>query len=290
MPRQYSMGGRATSGAPRPGSGSRGTPPKPAPKNLGECFTALRNLPPFLGELWFASPSLLLADLVLRGVRAILPIATLYVGKLIIDEVVALLRSGVTLDSLGAGLASGDFNRIGLWLGCEFGLAVLSDLFGRLVSLADSLLSEKYTNATSIRLMQHAAMLDLENFEDAAMQDRLDRARRQTAGRSALMGQMFGQAQDALTVLTFAAGLLVHAPWLMVLLVIALVPAFSARRTSTAELFAQLCVDLRASRARFPAPGRAQRRYRAVWTCPAASGEGCGRARIHARCAVADSR
>ena len=58
------------------------------------------------------------------------------------------------------------------------------------------------------------------------MQDRLDRARRQTAGRMALMGQLFGQAQDAVTVLTFAAGLLVYAPWLIVLLIIALVPAF----------------------------------------------------------------
>lgn len=226
MPRQYSMGGRTTAGVPPPGGGLRGTPPKPAPKNLRERFTALRNLPPFLRELWAASPTLLIADLALRSVRAVLPIATLFVGKLIIDQVVALLRAGVAFDSLGAGLVSGEFNRLGLWLGCEFGLAVLSDLFGRLVSLADTLLSEKYTNATSIRLMQHAAMLDLEDFEDAAMQDRLDRARRQTAGRSALMAQMFGQAQDAVTVLTFAAGLLVYAPWLIVLLVIALVPAF----------------------------------------------------------------
>ena len=227
MPRQYSMGGRAAPSTPSPtGSGTRGTPPRPAPKNLRERFIALRNLPPFLRELWAASPPLLMADLALRSVRAVLPVATLFVGKLIIDEVVALLRAGGTFDSLGAALAGGHFNRLGLWLGCEFGLAVLSDLFGRIVSLVDSLLAEKYTNATSIRLMQHAAALDLEDFEDAEMQDRLDRARRQTAGRSALMAQMFGQAQDAVTVITFAAGVIVYAPWLIVLLIVALVPAF----------------------------------------------------------------
>ncbi|MEO7063803.1 MAG: ABC transporter ATP-binding protein, partial [Dokdonella sp.] len=227
MPHQYSMGGRATPGTPSSGSGgTRGTPPRPAPKNLRERFTALRNLPPFLRELWSASPFLLIADITLRSVRAVLPVVILYVGKLIIDEVVELLRAGGTFDALGTELASGHFNRLGLWLGCEFGLAVLSDLLGRLVSLADSLLSERYTNATSIHLMQHAATLDLEDFEDAEMQDRLDRARRQTAGRMALMGQLFGQAQDAVTVLTFAAGLLVYAPWLIVLLIIALVPAF----------------------------------------------------------------
>ena len=227
VPRQYSMGGRAAPGTPPPsGGGARGTPPRPAPKNLRERFVALRNLPPFLRELWAASPPLLVADLALRSVRAVLPVVTLFVGKLIIDEVVALLRAGGAFDSLGAALASGHFNRLGVWLGCEFGLAVLSDLFGRIVSLVDSLLSEKYTNATSIRLMQHAATLDLEDFEDSEMQDRLDRARRQTTGRSALMGQMFGQAQDAVTVMTFAAGLIVYAPWLIVLLIVALVPAF----------------------------------------------------------------
>lgn len=103
-------------GAPPPsGGGSRGTPPKPAPKNLRERFAAL------------------------RSARWALPIATLFVGKLIIDEVVALPHAGVTFKSLGAGLASGDFNCLGLWIGCEFGLAVLSDRFGRLVSLVDSL-------------------------------------------------------------------------------------------------------------------------------------------------------
>src|SRR3546814_15147129 len=74
--------------------------------------------------------------------------------------------------------------------------------------------------------MEHAATLDLEDFEDPDLQDKLDRARRQTMGRMNLMSQLFGQAQDAVTVAGFAAGLLVYAPWLLVLLAIALVPAF----------------------------------------------------------------
>jgi ATP-binding cassette subfamily B protein len=224
------MGGRATPGAPPPSSGRGGSreapPPKPPPKSLRERFVALRNLPPFLRELWATSPSMLLADLLLRVVRAVLPVITLYVGKLIIDEVVALVRGGVAVDSLGDALASGRFDTLILLLGAEFGLAVLSDLLGRVVSLVDSLLSEKYTNATSIRLMEHAATLDLEDFEDSEMQDRLDRARRQTVGRSALMSQMFGQAQDIVTVISFAAGLIAFAPWLIALLILALVPAF----------------------------------------------------------------
>ena len=67
---------------------------------------------------------------------------------------------------------------------------------------------------------------DLEDFEDSELQDRLERARRQAAGRTSLIGQLFGQAQDVITVVSFAVGLLVYAPWLIVLLAIALLPAF----------------------------------------------------------------
>jgi ATP-binding cassette subfamily B protein len=99
-------------------------------------------------------------------------------------------------------------------------------VLGRFVSLLDSLISEQFSNETSLRLMEHAATLDLEDFEDSELQDKLDRARRQTIGRMALMTQLFGQAQDLVTVISFAAGLVLYAPWLMLLLAIALVPAF----------------------------------------------------------------
>ena len=74
--------------------------------------------------------------------------------------------------------------------------------------------------------MEHAATLDLEDFEDSELQDSLERARRQAGGRTSLIGQLFGQAQDVITVVSFAAGLIVYAPWLIALLAVALVPAF----------------------------------------------------------------
>ena len=187
---------------------------------------ALRNLPPFLKLVWRTSPTLTLSQALLRVLRALLPVMTLYVGKLIIDEVVVLAGAPSTNQTLQQSMASGALDRIAWLLGLEFGLAVLSDLLGRVVSLLDSLLSEQFSNETSLRLMEHAATLDLEDFEDSELQDRLERARRQAAGRTSLIGQLFTQAQDVVTVASFAAGLLVYAPWLIVLLAIALLPAF----------------------------------------------------------------
>ena len=201
-------------------------PPLPANQmNMRERFSAMRNIAPFMREIWATSKSMTLASVCIRLIRAFLPIITLYIGKLIIDEAVRLLGLGVSHELTDAWRA-GELDHLLTLLGVEFGLAILADLLGRLVGYVDTLLSELFTNATSIRLMEHAATLDLEDFEDADLQDKLDRARRQTMGRMNLLSQLFGQAQDMITVISFAAGLLAYAPWLMVLLAVALIPAF----------------------------------------------------------------
>ena len=194
--------------------------------SLRERFDAMRNLPPFLGQIWRTSRALTLASLGMRLVRALMPVVSLYIGKLIIDEAIRVVGLGLPFDELGPALRGGQLDTL-LWLlGLELALAVASDLLGRLVGYADGLLSERFTNASSVRLMEHAAILDLEAFEDPDQQDRLDRARRLTMSRMNLMSLLFGQAQDAVTVVAFGIGLLVYAPWLIGLLVLALVPAF----------------------------------------------------------------
>ncbi len=231
MPREYSMGGRVGRGA-----GRHGEPP-PA-QSLRERFAALRNLPPFLRSIWQTSRLLSTSSIVLRLLRALLPVATLYVGKLIIDEVVRLLAAGNVHAGASDWLASDALDHLWLLLALEFALAVGADILGRIVSMIDSLLSELYANSTSIRLMEHAASLDLEDFEDADLQDKLDRARRQVAGRSSLLSQLLGQAQDMVTIASFAVGLLVYAPWLIVLLLVALVPAFLGEFHFNAQSYA----------------------------------------------------
>ncbi|AXA84102.1 ABC transporter ATP-binding protein [Lysobacter oculi] len=202
-------------------------PPPLPPQQLDfrQRVSAMRNIPPFLREIWGTSKPLTVASIGIRVIRALLPVVTLYIGKLIIDEAVRLVALDVPANLQDA-WASGQLNHLLTLIGAEFGLAIVSDLLGRIVGYVDSLLSERFTNATSIRLMEHAATLDLEDFEDADLQDKLDRARRQTMGRMNLLSQLFGQAQDVITVVSFAAGLLVYAPWLMVLLAVALIPAF----------------------------------------------------------------
>jgi len=232
MPKQYSHGGRVSAG-PRPGPGL--PVDGRAPRSLRQRFSALGNLGPFLRLIWAIQPAMTAATLLLRLVRALLPVATLYVGKLIIDEVVRLGRLPDPPGDLSAWLASGLARTVILLLLCELALAILSDLLGRLVSLFESLLAERFANSASVRLMEHAATLDLEDFEDSEIQDQLDRARRQAAGRSGLLGQLFGQAQDVVTIASFATGLALYAPWLILLLALAVVPAFLGESNFNAQ-------------------------------------------------------
>src|SRR3546814_3263624 len=96
---------------------------------------------------------------------------------------------------------AGSLDHLLALLAAEFALAVASDVIGRIVGLVDSLLSELYSNDTSVRLMEQAATLDLEDFEDAELQDNIDRARRKVSGRSTLLSQLRGRAEDIVTIL-----------------------------------------------------------------------------------------
>jgi len=217
------FGGRRNAAPPGQRTAARTLPP---PASLSARLGALRNLPPFLKLIWRTSPGFTAATLALRMVRALLPVVTLYVGKLIVDEVVALAQARGALSGFQQWIDSGRLDHLGWLLAAEFGLAVLADILGRVVSLIDGLLAERFSISTSVRLMEHAATLDLQDFEDSESQDKLERARRQASGRMSLMSQLFGQAQDVVTIASFAAGLAVFAPWLIILLLVTLVPAF----------------------------------------------------------------
>ncbi|MBC6607127.1 ABC transporter ATP-binding protein [Hymenobacter sp. BT188] len=190
---------------------------KPA-LTVRERFSALKNIPAFLKLIWETSPSLTLGNIGLRLLRAALPVAMLYVGQLILDSVVSLARSGGN-----SGTSLGPLLSL---VALEFGLAILSDTLGRGVALLDSLLGDLFANRSSVRLMEHAAELDLDQFEDSTFYDKLERARRQTLSRTVLMAQVLSQAQDAITMAFLAIGLVAFNPWLLLLLLVAVIPAF----------------------------------------------------------------
>jgi ATP-binding cassette, subfamily B, bacterial len=142
-----------------------------------------------------------------------------------VDQVVAEARLSHSGWSPVQWIESGRLIKVGGLVVLELGLAVMADFSSRCSSLVDSLLAETYSNFASIRLMERAASLDLEQFESSDQQDRLDRARRQVTGRTALLGLVFGEIQDILTAVSFVIGLVAYWPWLITLMMAAVVPS-----------------------------------------------------------------
>ncbi len=182
---------------------------------LKDRLQALRNLPPFFKLVWQTNPSMLMISLVLRIVRSAMPVTLLYIGKLIIDGVIQLRHT-----------QGGDIHHLWQLVGTEFALAIFTDAISRAITLIESLLGDRFGNYTSIRIMNHAATLDLDQFEDSVFYDKLERARQQTTGRTILLGQIMSQLQDVITMAFLATGLMAFNPWLIVLLLFAIIPAF----------------------------------------------------------------
>ena len=178
-------------------------------------FAALKNLPPFFKLIWETNKWLALTNVLLRLLKSAIPLAVLWVGKEIIDEVIRLIDA-----------AEKEMSYLWLMVGLELALAVLSELLNRGITLIDSLLGDLFSNATSVKLIKHAASLDLYQFEDANFYDKLERARRQTTGRTILMSQVLAQLQDFITIGFLAIGLIAYNPWLILLLIIAVIPSF----------------------------------------------------------------
>ena len=184
-------------------------------KGFLESIQALKLLPPFFRMIWKTSPRLTFWNIVLRLFKSAIPVGQLYVGKLIIDEVI-----------LQIGAPQKDFTQLWWWLGLELALAVSSEILNRLISLTDALLGDLYANHSSVELMHKASTLDLSMFEDSEFYDKLERARRQTTGRVVLMSMVLSQLQDLITIVFLGVGLVAFEPWLILILAIAVLPSF----------------------------------------------------------------
>jgi ATP-binding cassette subfamily B protein len=179
-----------------------------------ERFAALRYVPPLVRLVWETHRRLTAAMVALRLVRAAVPVATLWVGKLIIDAVVALRES------------QADLTRLWQLVALEVAIVTVGEVLSRASVLVESLLGDLFSNHTSVRLMEHASTLDLYHFEDPAFYDQLERARRQTTSRIGLLAQLLTMGQDLLTLVGLGAALLVYSPWLLAILAVSVLPSF----------------------------------------------------------------
>ncbi len=180
-----------------------------------ERVSALGNVPPVLKIVWQSGPTVVASGVLARVVVSLLPLALLAITKLIVDAVVAVVAHHQPVPG-----------RLWWLVAAEFGLAVLVSLLGRVIDYLDSLLADKYTRHVSIQVMKHAAELDLIAYEDPVFYDRLERARVQATDRLAMIQAIGRSVQQAITALSLSVYIITFSPWLMLLLIAGVMPAF----------------------------------------------------------------
>jgi ATP-binding cassette subfamily B protein len=158
---------------------ARRDPNAPRPP-LRERIAALRLVPRLIRLVWETQPTYTVLMIVLRLTRSVVPVTNLWVAKLIIDEVVLLART------------HGPTQHLWLLVAIEMGVVVVGELLARTSGMIEGLLGDMFTNRISIRIMEHAATLDLHQFEDPKFYDHLERARQGTSGRIQLLVQLLG--------------------------------------------------------------------------------------------------
>ena len=198
--------------------------PRPTPKSITDkekktsvkdSFKALKTIPRFFKEIFRSSPKLFLLNAFARLINAFTPVIILWVGKMIIDEII-----------LQVSLENQDFTQLWNLVIIEFCVAVLSDLLGRLINLTDGLLGDLYSNMSSEKIIRKTAELTIAQLEDPEFYDKLERARTQTNSRVDLMTNALGQAESIISMVSLIAGLIYFEPILILILILSIIPSF----------------------------------------------------------------
>jgi ATP-binding cassette, subfamily B, bacterial len=177
-------------------------------------LSALRNVPTVLHYVWESGRSVVVAGLLARVVAALLPPALFWVTKLIIDTIYNITIHQPIKHNLW-------------WLvAAEFGLALGAGLVARGIDYTDALLAGKYMNYISVRVMEHAASLDLIAYEDPVFYDKLERARVQATDRLYMIQAMGRLVQQVITTVTLSISIMLFSPWLLLILIVGVIPAF----------------------------------------------------------------
>src|SRR5699024_11465640 len=122
---------------------------------------------------------LFIVIVIARLLNAFTHVVILWIGKLIIDEII-----------LQVSIADKDLSLLWKYVIIEFSIVILSDLLGRLINLTDGLIGDLYNNASSEKIIRKSSQLSMAQLEDPVVYDKLERARTQTSQRVGLMSNV----------------------------------------------------------------------------------------------------
>ncbi|HYL03321.1 MAG TPA: ABC transporter ATP-binding protein [Steroidobacteraceae bacterium] len=176
--------------------------------------------------VWSTNRHLTVSLALLTIVAGVLPASVAYIGSLIVDAVVAAIRSGA--------LAS----RVVELVVLEGVLVAAIAAAQRGLSLCQSLLRAQLGQRVNVMILEKALTLELQHFEDSEFYDKLTRARREASTRPlSLVTRTFGLVQNGISLASYAVLLARFSPWAVAVLLLAGLPAFVAEAKFSGDAF-----------------------------------------------------
>ncbi len=191
----------------------------------------LRELPRTMDLVWESGRFTAVGLSVTLLLSALPPAAMAWVGKLIVDAVVAAAH-------LHASASSPEMRRVMELVLVEFGLVAIQTALARLSGYLREILRETLGNHVNVVILEKSTRLELRHFEDAEIYDKLQRARREASSRpfSLVLGLLSLGQQTVLLVID-AVLLARLSPWAVLIIVLASAPAFLAEARFSRESF-----------------------------------------------------
>src|SRR5437762_5408074 len=206
----------------------RALPPDSLRERTRLTLQYLRYLPRTFALVRESSRAFAVGMIVLLIGQAALPAAMVWVGKLIVDAVVAAARSGDPAQRW-------EVLRL---VALEAGLMALSTAMSRGQSLLRDLMRASLGNHVNTLILEKAATLELRHFEDANFYDKMQNARREASNRPLSMAlETASLLQQLLILISYAILLVRLSPWSVLLIAAASVPSFIAEARFSGESF-----------------------------------------------------
>ena len=181
--------------------------------------------------VWATHPGLTIALALLTVTAGVLPAGVAYVGKLIVDAVVA---------QIGVVQAGGQaaYGAVFTWVVVEGVLVAGLTGVQRAIGFCQALLRVLLSQRVNVLILEKALTLELAQFEDSEFYDKLNRARQEASSRPlSLVNRTFGLAQHGISLVSYGGLLLQFSPWAVLILVVAGLPAFTAETAFSGERF-----------------------------------------------------
>jgi ATP-binding cassette subfamily B protein len=201
-------------------------PPVAGPRRLRDWLAVFQYSTRALALVWTTNRALAVLLGALAVVSGVVPGAIAYVGRWLVDAVVA------------ANAGQGDAAHVLRYVAYEGGLVVLLAAAQRGTMLAQSLLRVQLGHRVNMLVLEKALTLELTHFEDSELYDKMTRARRDASSRPlSLVMATFAVVQHGIALVTYGALLIAFSPFAVGLLAAAAVPAFLVESKFSGEAF-----------------------------------------------------